>query len=331
MAQPNYFRAKRDSRPVSTHAQFLSRDCPACGAPATAAKLDTSSDPTAEKLDYPDLVPNWNGIFKDNKVFFSYMRCSSCGLLYAPTFFTPSQLEELYAQMPPNMDIIPIDALRKTQKGYFDTFKAYSSLTGDYIEVGPDVGLFTENCVREGNFKHYWLFEPNRDVGPALRVSMQDKPFDIIPDMFKFAAVPDRVAGAAVMVHVLDHLLDPVATLRELQTKLSADGTLMIVTHDESSLLRKIFGKRWPAFCLQHPEIYNPNSMRRLLDSAGFEVVHVGKTVNFFPVQFLVRNLFWALGWKVADVPSFGGISVGLKLGNMITIAKPKGGSHGRL
>jgi hypothetical protein len=311
---------------VNAHTQFLSRNCPACGAPASAAKLDTSSEPAAEKLDYPELVPNWNGIFKDNKVFFSYKRCQNCGILYTPTFFTPSQLEELYAQMPPNMDIIPIEALRKTQKGYFETFKAYSGLTGDYIEIGPDVGLFTENCVREGNFGHYWLFEPNRDVAPALTATMQGKPFDIIPDMFKFSAIPDGVAGAAVMVHVLDHLLDPVATLRELRKKLTADGHLMIVTHDESSLLRKIFSKRWPAFCLQHPEIYDPRSMRRLLDSAGFDVVTVRKTVNVFPVQFLLRNLLWALGWKVANVPSFGGMTVGLKLGNMITIAKPKAG-----
>jgi len=272
---------------------------------------------------YSELVPNWNGFFKD-KVFFSYKRCSNCGMLYAPIFFTPSQLEELYAQMPPNMDIVPVEALRKTQKGYFDIFKAHSALTGEYIEIGPDVGLFTENCVREGNFDRYWLFEPNRNVASALVTTMQGRPHEIIPDMFGFSTIPDGAASAAVMVHVLDHLLDPVATLRDLRQKLSPNSHLAIVTHDESSLLSRLFGKRWPAFCLQHPEIYNPRSMRRLLDTAGFEVLELRKTVNVFPVQFLLRNLLWALGWKVKNVPSFGSMTVGLKLGNMITIAAPK-------
>ncbi len=313
---------------MNAQTPFLSRNCPACGAPASAAKRDTSSEPAAEVTRYPELVPIWNGFFKE-KVFFSYKRCSNCGLLYAPIFFTPSQLEELYAQMPSNMDLVPVEALRKTQKGYFDVLKAHSALTGGYIEIGPDVGLFTENCVREGSFDRYWLFEPNRDVGPALTAAMQGKPHEIIHDMFGFSAVPEGAAGAAVMVHVLDHLLDPVATLRELRQKLSPSACLVIVTHDESSMLRRLFGKRWPAFCLQHPEIYNPRSMRRLLDIAGFEVLELRKTVNVFPVQFLLRHLLWALGWKVKNVPSFGGVTVGLKLGNMITIATPKAASNG--
>ncbi|OCJ06960.1 methyltransferase type 12 [Rhizobium sp. AC27/96] len=303
--------------------QFLSRGCPACGASAALAVKDVASEPTAEATAYSELIPVWNGFFKD-KVFFSYQRCGQCGLLYAPLFFTPEQLEELYAQMPPNMDLVPIEALRKTQRGYFQSLKELSSLQGDYIEIGPDIGLFTENCVREGQFGKYWLFEPNRDIIPALTETMQGKQHEIIHDMFGFSQVPDKAAGAAVMVHVLDHLLDPVATLRELREKLMPGARLAIVTHDESSLLRRVFGKRWPAFCLQHPEIYNPRSMKRLLDTAGYDVVQLRKTVNHFPVQFLLRHLLWALGLKIKSVPSFGGITVGLKLGNMITIATPK-------
>ena len=303
--------------------QFLSRGCPACGASSKLARKDVASEPTAETTDYAELIPAWNGFFKE-KVFFSYDRCSNCGLLYAPTFFTPAQLEELYAQMPPNMDVVPMEALRKTQRGYYEALKSMSPPAGDYIEIGPDIGLFTENCVRDGKFGKYWLFEPNRDVESALSATMQGRPHAVIHDMFGFSQVPDRTAGAAVMVHVLDHLLDPVATLRELREKLTQGARLAIVTHDESSLLRRIFGKRWPAFCLQHPEIYNPKSMRKLLDTAGYDVVELKKTVNYFPVQFLLRHLLWAVGLKVKTVPSFGGITIGLKLGNMITIATPK-------
>lgn len=303
--------------------QYLSRGCPSCGALASEAKSDVASQPTAEATDYSQLIPVWNGFFKE-KVFFSYGRCGKCGLLYAPTFFTPQQLEELYAQMPPNMDVVPIEALRKTQRGYFNSLKDVSPLKGDYIEIGPDIGLFTENCVREGQFGKYWLFEPNRDIVPALTETMQGKPHEIIQDMFGFSQVPDKAAGAAVMVHVLDHLLDPVSTLRELREKLLPGARLAIVTHDESSLLRRVFGKRWPAFCLQHPLIYNPRSMKRLLDAAGYDVVQLRKTVNYFPVQFLLHHLLWAFGLKIKSIPSFGGLTVGLKLGNMITIATPK-------
>jgi hypothetical protein len=302
---------------------FLARVCPACGE-KPSAEVTISSEVAAESLGFEALVPYWNGFFKD-KVFFSYSRCGGCGMLYAPIFFNGPQLERMYGQMPPNMSEVPLEALRRTQRGYFDALKKCTALEGGFIEVGPDIGLFTENCTREGRFNQYWLFEPNRDVLPALNKVMDGKDFHVIHDMFGFSHVPDHSASVAVMIHVLDHLLDPVATLRELRQKLTPGAKLLLVTHDESSLLRRVFGWRWPAFCLQHPQIYNPATMRTLLDAAGYEVLTQSKTVNFFQASFLLKHLLWALGFKVKSVPSFGKFTVGLKLGNMLTIATPKG------
>jgi len=210
------------------------------------------------------------GFFKE-KSFFSYARCANCGLLYAPLFFTPSQLEKLYAQMPPNMDVVPADTLKKTQYGYFRALKRHSDLKGVYLEVGPDTGLLTDPCAKEGHFSHFWLFEPNRDVVPALSEVLRGKSFEVVHDMFGFSVVPDNSLDVVTMVHVLDHLLDPVATLRELRLKMRRGSKLLIVTHNESSLLRKLIGWRWPAFCLQHPELYNMNSIAKILNQAGFK------------------------------------------------------------
>ena len=304
---------------------YLSRACPVCGGKPVAQAATIHSEVMAESLGFDALVPYWNGFFKD-KVFFSYARCGGCGLLYTPTFFNGPQLERLYGQMPPNMAEVPVEALRRTQRGYFEALKSCSDLEGGFIEVGPDIGLFTENCVREGRYDEYWLFEPNRDVLPALSKIVEGRKFHIIHDMFGFSHVPDHAASAAVIIHVLDHLLDPVATLRELRQKLKPGARLLLVTHDESSLLRRLVGWRWPAFCLQHPQIYNPESMRVLLEAAGFEVLQQRKTVNFFQMDFLLKHLLWAFGMKVQSVPSFGQLTLGLKLGNMLTIATPKSG-----
>jgi hypothetical protein len=302
---------------------YLKRVCPICGA-QPPLKPTTSSEARAEDMAFEALVPYWNGFFKD-KVFFSYARCECCGALYAPTFFNAAQLEELYGQMPPNMAEVPLEALRRTQAGYFDALKSCSPLTGGFIEVGPDIGLFTENCAREGKFEEYWLFEPNRDVAATLTKAVDGCKHHVIHDMFGFSHVPDGAASVAVMIHVLDHLLDPVATLRDLRRKLAPGARLLLVTHDEASLLRRVVGWRWPAFCLQHPQIYNPETIRKLLERAGFRVHEQRKTTNHFQVSFLLKHLLWALGMKIRSVPSFGRITVGLKLGNILTIATPVG------
>jgi hypothetical protein len=282
-----------------------------------------TSTPRAEDLPFTELVHGWNGLFKQ-RVFFSYARCHSCGLLFNPVFFNPEQLDALYAQMPANMDLVPSSALRRTQRGYFEALKARSDLTGGYVEIGPDTGLFAENCVREGHFERYWMFEPNRGVRGELDAALSSARSEIVHSMADFSRVPHRSVGAAVMIQVLDHLLDPVSTLLDLRDTLGDGSIVFIVTHNETSLLRRLFGYRWPAFCLQHPEIYNPRSMQALMAATGYDVVEIGRTTNHFPLQFLVKNLLWACGLKVGRVPSFGGISLSLKLGNMLTVATPR-------
>lgn len=302
--------------------QYLSRQCPICRK-NTQFKIDVSSEKRAENLSYEELTPYWNGFFKE-KMFFSYARCGVCKLLFAPIFYRPDQLEALYGQMPPNMDVVPMAALLKTQRGYFNELKKYSTLEDGYIEVGPDIGIFTVNCSRDGRFDNYWLCEPNRDVADALAKSVGNNKFTIIEDMFGFATIPDRSASVAVMIQVLDHLLDPVATLSELKTKLLPNAKLLLVTHNEQSLLRKVVGWKWPAFCLQHPQIYNPKSITMLLEESGYKVDSISRSTNYFQFSFLLKHLLWAFGVKVKSVPSIFNFTIGLKLGNMITIATPK-------
>jgi SAM-dependent methyltransferase len=299
---------------------FIARSCPLCGSQPSGNACVFSS-PAAETLPFEALTSCWNGFFK-KKVFFSYGRCPSCGLLYTPQFFDKDRLSKLYAEMPPNMDVVPVDMLRRTQKEYFEILKRYSPLKDGYLEVGPDIGLFTENCVTHASFDRYWLFEPNRTVWPTLHAVMKDIPHEIVPDMFGFDRVPDHSIGTAVMVHVLDHVLDPAATLKDIHKKLLPGGVIAIVTHDERSMLSRILGSKWPAFCLQHPQLYNPTSIRALLDEVGLETIEIKKTANYFPLHFLIKQALWAMGLPIRSLPSLGDIALGLKLGNILTIAR---------
>ena len=302
-------------------ASFLHRTCPVCHA-ADSVEAVVCSEPCAETLPFENLIGHWNGFFKD-KIFFSYTRCSGCGLLFAPVFFDRAQLQALYGQMPPNMDVVPLAALRATQRGYYEALARHKPGHGGFLEVGPDIGLFTENCTGEGRFSDFWLFEPNVNVHPQLAEVVKGHSFHIVEDMFGFSQVPDRSISAAVLVHVLDHLLDPVVTLSEIKEKMRPDGKLLVVTHNEGSLLPRVIGARWPAYCLQHPQLYDFHSMKNLMQKAGFSVDEQSRTVNHFPVSFLTRHALWALGLKVNKVPSFGGLTLGLKLGNMLTVATP--------
>jgi len=297
---------------------FLHRACPMCG--GSAGREEVHSRTRAETLDLEALRPSWSGLFKE-KLFFSYHRCAGCGLLYTPVFFDRDQLADLYSRMAPNMDLVASNAIAATQRGYFDRAARTAPLEGGYLEIGPDVGYIAAEAARRGAFDHFWLFEPNRAVHETLRAAVGGNPATLLADMEDLSPVPDGSIGLAVMVHVLDHLLDPLEMLARIRAKLRPGGRLMIVTHNERSLLRTLMGVRWPPFCLQHPELYSPETIRRLLALAGYADIAVERSRNYFPLDFLARQAAWGVGLDLARVP-LPSAAIGLRLGNILTLAR---------
>jgi hypothetical protein len=295
------------------------RFCPICADPAASCVLTVRSVPPGESLSLEDLKPYWNRTLK-KRIFLSYGRCERCQLLYCPNYFTPAQLNELYAGMADNTGGVSVNILRKTQKGYFDVLREFSPLRGDYLEVGPDIGLFVENCVREGDFQKYWLFEPNTGVQDTLRSVVQRKEFQIIPSLLNVDLIPDGRIAVVVMVHVFDHLLDPVGTLKSLKRKLAPSAVLLFVTPDESSLLARLYGRKWGMYSLEHPQVFSPTSITNLMITAGYGVLTVRKSYNYFPLSYLFQRMmnFDSIRYPTVD------ITLRLKLGNMITVAAPR-------
>lgn len=298
---------------------YQKRACPTCD--SSVATQEKSSKVSAENLSFEKLPQMWNGLFHE-KTIFSYARCKQCELLYCPQYLSNDQLAYLYGQMPENMSEAGNDVIEKTQANYLN----YISLdrdanTGGYLEIGPDVGTFTSKIIQKYKFNRLWLFEPNVAVTEKLAQVAKGSEYKIIYDMFNFSDVPDDSVDLVVMIQVLDHLLDPKAALRELYKKLKKGGKVFIVTHNEGSLLAKILGLRWPAFCMQHPQIFNKKSMANLIHEAGFSLESIKNTKNYFKLDFLIKTLVWVVLKRQITAPSLLHFDVGLKLGNIATVA----------
>lgn len=302
--------------------EYQKRTCPSCH-DNTDHRLKINSHPRAESLSLDETIPYWSGFFK-KKIFFSYHECKSCGLLFCPYFYNENHLQDLYRNMEDNTAGISQDILAKTQRSYFDVLAKHSSLHGNYLEFGPDIGLLTETCMEKGKFSAYWLFEPNKKIWPVLQKKTENHSCHLFEDLASLESIPDKSISTVVMVHVLDHLYNPADTLNQLKKKLAPEAKLMFVTHNEKSLLAKLTGKKWPPFCLQHPQLFNPVSIKIFLEKLGFDVISCQKTYNYFPLTWLLKHFFWLFGIRNIKLPALKKMHVKLKLGNMITIAVGK-------
>ncbi len=304
---------------MEINSDWSRRSCPSCGSNEIEKEPVGQSSRPAEKLSFSEVKKSFVGLRKD-QVFFSYFRCATCSLLYCPWYFTQIQLDELYVDMPDNFMGEDKSTVSKTQSGYVIWLGKFVSKVEKYIEIGPDVGLVAKSVIEKFTVKSATMVEPNLAIHEELSYSIDGaKNKSICQDL-------DQVSNGnfdlVVGVHVYDHLLDPIGDLKKLNSISDPEAKLLIVVHNEKSALRKLLKKKWPPFCLQHPQLYNPTTLGNVLEKAGWKLEVVSKSTNWWRVGHLL-----GLGLGILGLPSkwtrlLPKFEVPIRLGNIITLAK---------
>ena len=297
--------------------------CPGCQAPLSHAKPVMASHPPAESLTL-EAHSHFVSGYTAARIFFTYYRCGDCSVFYCPLYYTQAQLDRLYGRQAENMAEAPLAARLRTQESYAKLLMRHSRMTGDFLELGSDIGLFTETCARAGAFDHFWLYEPNREVHDQLAHRLRHYQYTIRDSHFTSADVPTGSISTAIMIHVLDHLLDPRQTLGEIHQSLEPGGILFVVMHNTRSMLTRLLGRRWPPFALQHPHLFSPQSLRGLFARTGFETIEIAKSENYFPAAYLLRAGLSVLGLRSSAALNWQWPMVRLPLGNIVAIARKR-------
>ena len=91
------------------------RACCACSSDQGERIGRIVSPVAAARLDFDEFKEYWRG-FRSRQCFFDYERCSTCGLLYCPNYFTQEALDALYASMDDNTAGEASDVDRKSTR-----------------------------------------------------------------------------------------------------------------------------------------------------------------------------------------------------------------------
>ena len=295
------------------------RACPLCGSSKLPSKPNSSAIHPAEFMPWETAKTYFIGLRSD-QVFFSYYRCDECGLLYCPWYFNPMQLSQLYAAMPDNTMGEDKSTVSKTQSAYARWIMESGVSNKRYLEVGPDIGLVAKEIVDLSTPEHITFLEPNQSVRSELLANVSKVRSIEIVDFIE--SMRESKFTLVAGVHVYDHLLNPLKDLKELRKNVDPGAHLAIVVHNEKSGLRHILKSKWPPFCLQHPQLYNPNTLREILGNSGWRVVSSGKSTNWYHLKHFVRLGVGVLGFSPEVSRIIPNFEVPVRLGNMITISQ---------
>jgi SAM-dependent methyltransferase len=132
---------------------------------------------------------------------------------------------------------------------------------------------------------------------------------------------------AVTLFQVLDHLPDPVEVLSEVRRLLRPGGVILALNHNVDAWSARVLRERSPIFDVEHTYLYSPETMRRLFDEVGFDVISVGPVQNTYSIGYLVHLAPLPHRLKAAFLPRLKRSKVGqttltVPLGNLCLLGR---------
>lgn len=134
--------------------------------------------------------------------------------------------------------------------------------TGDFLVVAHTAGWQVAGCDPSAAA----VEQARKRLGAAAGNS-------VYVGMLEQVDFPDEAFDVVTLGHTIEHVPDPVATLREVRRVLRPDGVIIIQTPAWLSLESRLWGRYWAGFdCPRHLYVFSPRTLRGVLEQAGCRI-----------------------------------------------------------
>jgi SAM-dependent methyltransferase len=148
---------------------------------------------------------------------------------------------------------------------------------GKLLDVGCGNGQFLAE-MRDLGWEVFGV-EPDRD---AVKIARECFGLCVHEGLLEENTFPDNTFQAITMNHVIEHLVDPIRTLKECNRMLKSDGKLIIRTPNIKSFGLWKFGQAWlhldPP---RHLYLFSPLTLKRFVEGAGLKVFELRTSARY--------------------------------------------------
>ena len=233
------------------------------------------------------------GVAQPNQV----VRCLACGLMYGNPRVGRVDADRFAEHDPAFLTEIlsrghdpRIDKEKFQVVDYADTRATLAEMfphRGRLLEIGSSFGFLSDYFRRDG-----WNVSgldcdpiPSRHAEEVLGIPVFR---GILPE----AQLPDESKDAILMMHVIEHVPDPVETLADLKRILRPGGALVLETPRFDSLMFRLLGKRERSIaCDGHIYFFTTKTLSAMVRKAGFEIVRLDIVGRSLSLERLAWNL----------------------------------------
>lgn len=215
---------------------------------------------------------------------FQINECAGCGLIFSSPILPSSEIESLYREsyfieepQLENMLLDYVDQLKHamTLKPDIDSLLEVGCSSGFLLHAAQKLGIKNVRGVEPG-YKAYSQAHP--DIQRCIENTFFEK------DIFS-----ENSFDIVCCFQVLDHLLDPLETLREVFRVLKPGGLFLTVNHDIRSWMPRMLGEKCPMYDVEHIYLFDKKTIKKAFQKVGLEVLYNKNIPNSYSLAYAIK------------------------------------------
>jgi len=216
---------------------------------------------------------------------FSYVRCAACGLVQMNPQPLKKEIQRRYGadhgedylayELANEEGFLKLQLLALADAG-FDKLEAEltqneTSAAGRILDIGCATGSLLAKLKERG-----WETVGVEISAPQVEYGRRKHGLDIRNIPLEENKFPADSFAVVLASHLIEHLNDPAAMVREVHRILAPGGRFFVTTPNITSFQALLFGGRWRSAIFDHLYLFSIKTLTRLLKENGFTIEKTG-------------------------------------------------------
>ena len=210
---------------------------------------------------------------------FRLVKCAECGLVYLNPRPSVDEMLLLYTDDYDQFTIVVSDepSILTRLERYYGLYKRCRSILhyqqyGRLLDIGCATGDFLAAMRKHPGWELYGI-EPNMSASEYARSQLG---LDVRTGTLDEVEFPEKWFDVVTLWNTIEHLSDPLGTLRKIHGLLKPQGIVVFSTPNLDSLDARLFGPYWIGYELpRHLYVFSRRTIRMLVTEAGFSILKI--------------------------------------------------------
>ena len=217
--------------------------------------------------------------------YYQVVRCQQCGLFFCSPRPSSADLKSQYSKLSDDLYKQELSSRVLTFKRNLAHLAQYKK-RGDLLDVGCSLGVFLSEARKKGYSvagvePSLWCVQQAKDLFRLDVCQGTDR------DLNQFG----RKFDVITLWDVLEHVPNPLKTLKRCKEALKNGGILAFSTVDIGSVYARLMGKRWPWLMRMHIYYFDKTTIKKYLNKVGLNLIEIKKYQHTVSLNYLLYKL----------------------------------------